>query len=152
LIGWLDSTVRFSVSRDSDVKWGCTPETREARTQSLNVTVLHESWRFHPLTLIHYAEACSVADELRRAGYSVRLAQFRGDSAWDFSREPLLLRLSDSAMLTAVQALTRTARRFLAPPQGQKCHFVPSRRGNTSWVHLSTWRMIGGSKMASRLL
>ena len=97
------------------MKWGCTPETREARRQSLNVTVLHESWRFHPLTLIHYAEACSVAEELRRAGYWVRLAQFRDDSAWDFSREPLLLRLSDSAMLTAVQALTRMARRFCGP-------------------------------------
>jgi D-alanine-D-alanine ligase-like ATP-grasp enzyme len=87
----------------------------KSRTQSLNVTVLHESWRFHPLALIHYAEACSVAAELRRAGYSVRLARFRDDSDWDLSREPLLLRLSDSVMLMAVQALTRMARPFFGP-------------------------------------
>lgn len=81
----------------------------------MNVTVLHDSRRLHPLALIHYIEACSVAEELRRAGYGVRLERFRDDSVSDLSRGPLLLRLSDPVMLAAVQALARAARPFLGP-------------------------------------
>ena len=81
----------------------------------LSVTVLRESWRLHPLSWIHRAEARSVAKELRRAGYAVRLARFRSDSVAQFSSEPLLLRVSDPVMFAAVKAFTRSGRPFLGP-------------------------------------
>jgi D-alanine-D-alanine ligase-like ATP-grasp enzyme len=81
----------------------------------LNVTVLRETWRPHPLAWIHRAEARSVAAELRRAGYAVRLVRFRADSISHPSPGLLLLRVSDPVMLAAVQTLTRAARPFIGP-------------------------------------
>jgi len=81
----------------------------------LNVTVLRESWHPHPLAWIHRAEARSIAEELRRGGYAVRLVRFQDDSVSDLSPGLLLLRISDPVMLAAVQMLTRAARPFLGP-------------------------------------
>jgi D-alanine-D-alanine ligase-like ATP-grasp enzyme len=81
----------------------------------LNVTVLRESWHPHPLAWIHRAEARSIAEELRREGYAVRLVRFQDDSVSDLSPGLLLLRISDPVMLAAVQMLTRAARPFLGP-------------------------------------
>lgn len=81
----------------------------------MNVTVLREFWRLHPLSWIHRAEARSVAEELRRAGYAVRLERFRNDSVSNLSSEPLLLRVSDPVMFAAGKALTRAERSFLGP-------------------------------------
>ena len=81
----------------------------------MNVTVLHESWRLHPLSWIHRAEARSVAEELRRAGYAVRLERFRSDCVSNLSSGPLLLRVSDPVMFAAAKALKDTARPFLGP-------------------------------------
>jgi D-alanine-D-alanine ligase-like ATP-grasp enzyme len=81
----------------------------------LNVTVLRESWHWHPLAWIHRAEARSFAEELRRAGYAVRLIRFRDDSVSGLPPGLLVLRVSDPVMLAAVQTLTRAARPFLGP-------------------------------------
>ena len=81
----------------------------------MNVTVLRESWHPHPLAWIHRAEARSIAEELRREGYAVRLVRFQDDSVSDLSPGLLLLRISDPVMLAAVQMLTRAARPFLGP-------------------------------------
>jgi D-alanine-D-alanine ligase-like ATP-grasp enzyme len=79
------------------------------------VTVLRESWQPHPLVWIHRAEARFFAEELRRAGYAVRLVRFRDDSIADLPSGLLVLRVSDPVMLAAVQTLTRAARPFLGP-------------------------------------
>jgi D-alanine-D-alanine ligase-like ATP-grasp enzyme len=81
----------------------------------LNVTVLRESWHWHPLAWIHRAEARSVAEELRRAGYAVQLIRFRDNSVSGLPPGLLLLRVSDPVMLVAVQTLTRATRPFLGP-------------------------------------
>jgi D-alanine-D-alanine ligase-like ATP-grasp enzyme len=81
----------------------------------LNVAVLRESWRPHPLAWIHRAEARSFAEELRRAGYTVRLVRFQSDSVSGLPTGTLLLRVSDPVMLAAVRTLTRAARPFLGP-------------------------------------
>jgi D-alanine-D-alanine ligase-like ATP-grasp enzyme len=81
----------------------------------MNVTVLRESWQPHPLTWIHRAEARFFAEELRRAGYAVRLVRFRDDSIADLPSGLLVLRVSDPVMLAAVQTLTRASRPFLGP-------------------------------------
>jgi D-alanine-D-alanine ligase-like ATP-grasp enzyme len=81
----------------------------------LNVAVLRESWRPHPLAWIHRAEARSLAEELRRAGYTVRLVRFQSDSVSGLPTGTLLLRVSDPVMLAAVWTLTRAARPFLGP-------------------------------------
>jgi D-alanine-D-alanine ligase-like ATP-grasp enzyme len=80
-----------------------------------NITVVHETWRPHPLAWIHRAEALSVAEELRRAGYAVQLALYLDDSVSNLSSGPMLLRLSDPVMRVAVQALTRAAKPFIGP-------------------------------------
>lgn len=82
---------------------------------SLNVTVLREAWRPHPLSWIHRAEARSIGEELRRAGYVVRLEQYRSDSVSKVPSGPLLLRMSDPVMFAAVQALTRVGIHYLGP-------------------------------------
>ena len=80
----------------------------------MNVTVLRESWRLHPLAWIHRAEARSIAEELRRAGHAVRLIRLQNSSLSDLG-PPLLLRVSDPVMLTLVQPLARAAKSYLAP-------------------------------------
>ena len=81
----------------------------------MNVTVLCESWRPHPLAWIHRAEARSVAAELRRAGHQVRLVKFRDDTVSSLPPGLLLLRVSDPVMLRAARALTRGTRLFIGP-------------------------------------
>ena len=81
----------------------------------MNVIVLRESWHWHPLAWIHRAEARAFAEELRRAGYAVRLVRFRDDSFSSLPPGLLVLRVSDPVMLAAVQTLTRAARLFLGP-------------------------------------
>jgi D-alanine-D-alanine ligase-like ATP-grasp enzyme len=81
----------------------------------LNVTVLRESWRLHPLAWIHRAEARSVAAELRRAGYRVQLVGFREDAVTGLPPGNLLVRVSDPMMFAVVQALGRAGRRFCGP-------------------------------------
>ena len=85
------------------------------RMATLDITVLYESWRLHPLAWIHRAEARSFAEELRRAGHSVRLVRLHADSISTLPPGPLLLRVSDPVMLGIVQTLTRAARPFLGP-------------------------------------
>jgi len=81
----------------------------------LKITVVHESWRAHPLAWIHRAEARSVAAELRAAGHEVRLACFREEAISDLSDGRLLLRVSDPVMLAASQVLLRSGKSYLGP-------------------------------------
>jgi hypothetical protein len=85
------------------------------RNRSLNLTVVRESWRLHPLSWIHRAEARALSGELRRAGYIVANRRFRNDGIFDLPSGPLLLRLSDPVMFAAVQALERAGRAFIGP-------------------------------------
>jgi D-alanine-D-alanine ligase-like ATP-grasp enzyme len=90
----------------------------------LNVTILRESWRPHPLAWIHRAEARSLAKELRRMGYAVRLVRFREDSVSALPAGLVLLRVSDPVMLAAAQALTQAGRPFCGPGTAvmQRCY------------------------------
>jgi hypothetical protein len=81
----------------------------------LNITVVRESWRLHPLAWIHRAEARSIAEELRRAGHTVRLVRLQNHSLSDLPPSLLLLRVSDPVMLLLVQALTRAGKFYLGP-------------------------------------
>jgi D-alanine-D-alanine ligase-like ATP-grasp enzyme len=81
----------------------------------LNITVVRESWRLHPLAWIHRAEARSIAEELRRAGHTVRLVRLQNHSLSDLPSSLLLLRVSDPVMLLLVQALTRAGKFYLGP-------------------------------------
>ena len=81
----------------------------------MNLTVLCDHWHLHPLAWIHRIEARSVATELKRLGYTVRLLPFRENRIADLLRGPLLLRLSDPVMLLATRALTTAARPFTGP-------------------------------------
>jgi D-alanine-D-alanine ligase-like ATP-grasp enzyme len=81
----------------------------------LTITVVRESWRLHPLTWIHRAEARSIAEELRRAGHDVRLIRLQTNSLSDLTSSLLLLRVSDPVMLMLVQALTRAGKFYLGP-------------------------------------
>jgi hypothetical protein len=88
---------------------------RERSDTFLNLTILCEAWRPHPLAWIHRAEARAVAEELRGAGYKVRLVRFHNNSIAGLVPGPLLLRLSDPLMLAAAHALARAGRPFLGP-------------------------------------
>jgi D-alanine-D-alanine ligase-like ATP-grasp enzyme len=81
----------------------------------VSVTVVYESWRPHPLAWIHRAEARSIAGELRRSGLAVELARWRENAAPSLPPGALLLRLSDSLMLSCAQALGRASVPFLGP-------------------------------------
>lgn len=81
----------------------------------LKITVVHESWRAHPLAWIHRAEARSVAAELRALGHQVRLARFHDNAVEDLYDAPILLRVSDPVMLVATQMLTRSGKSYLGP-------------------------------------
>jgi D-alanine-D-alanine ligase-like ATP-grasp enzyme len=80
----------------------------------VNVTVLRESWRPHPLAWIHRAEARSIAEEFRRAGHAVRLIRLQNNALSDLPLALLLLRVSDPVMLTLVQTLNG-AKSYLGP-------------------------------------
>ena len=70
----------------------------------MQICVVAEAWRAHPLAWIHRAEAASVAAELRRAGHAVTLIRYRGPGP--FPPGTPLLRLSDPVMLQATRALS----------------------------------------------
>jgi len=88
---------------------------RERSDTSLNLTILCDAWRPHPLAWIHRAEARAIAAELRGTGYKVRFVRFHNDSIAGLAPGPLLLRLSDPVMLAAAHALARAGRLFLGP-------------------------------------
>ena len=77
----------------------------------MNVTVVYESWRPHPLAWIHRSEARAIAAELRRSGRTVDLVRWRSS----LPRGPLLLRLSDPLMFAAAQEMERASIPFLGP-------------------------------------
>ena len=81
----------------------------------MNITVVRESWRLHPLAWIHRAEARFIAEELRLAGHTVRLIRLQNNSLSDLPLALLLLRVSDPVMLTLVQTLNG-AKSYLGPP------------------------------------
>lgn len=81
----------------------------------MSVTVVYESWRPHPLAWIHRAEARSIARELRRSGHAVDLVRLRENAVSSLPPGALLLRLSDSLMLSAAHALERAAIPFFGP-------------------------------------
>jgi len=81
----------------------------------VNVTVLYEPWRSHPLAWIHRIEARSIVTELERAGHAARLVRFRGSRIASLPPGPLLLRVSDPVMLHATHALTLAARPYAGP-------------------------------------
>jgi hypothetical protein len=81
----------------------------------VKLTVLHETWRLHPLAWIHRAEARGTAAELARAGHAASLVRYRESSIPSLPPGPLVLRVSDPVMLTATRALTRAGRGFLGP-------------------------------------
>jgi len=84
----------------------------------VNLTVLREPWRFHPLAWIHRIEARSIATELERAGHAVNFNLFRESRMASLPPGPLLLRVSDLVMLLATRALARAARSFSGPTAG----------------------------------
>jgi D-alanine-D-alanine ligase-like ATP-grasp enzyme len=79
------------------------------------ITILCEPWRAHPLAWIHRAEARSIAAELRRAGHSVRLAEYGEKSSYLPPSVRPLLRVSDKVMLEAARALTRASLPYIGP-------------------------------------
>lgn len=81
----------------------------------LNIAIVYESWRPHPLAWIHRAEARAIAEDLRRAGHEVRVVRYRDDAISELPPESLLLRLSDPIMLAGVRALTRADKPYLGP-------------------------------------
>ena len=81
----------------------------------ISITVVHDSWRPRPLAWIHRAEARSVAEELRNAGYAIRLVRYRADEIAGLPSGPMLLRLSDPVMCTATRVLTGTGTSFIGP-------------------------------------
>lgn len=81
----------------------------------MNLTVVYESWRPHPLAWIHRAEAGSIAAELRRAGHTIETVRLPTHSISSLGPEPLLLRLSDPVMRIAAQGLTCAGKFYLGP-------------------------------------
>jgi D-alanine-D-alanine ligase-like ATP-grasp enzyme len=90
----------------------------------LKVTVVYEAWRAHPLAWIHRAEARSLIEELRRAGYAVQAERLGHDATANSLAEALLLRLSDPVMRAAVQALTRARKTYFGPSDAvmERCY------------------------------
>ena len=81
----------------------------------MQITVLHEAWRPHPLAWIHRAEARELAAELQRAGHTVSLVRYSEALLSRPPGEALLLRLSDPLMLLATRAFEHAATPFLGP-------------------------------------
>jgi hypothetical protein len=96
-----------------------------------SITVLREAWRPHPLTWIHRAEAKSIAEELRRAGRTVALVEFREDAVSRLPPGPLLLCVSDPVMLYAATRLTCAALSYLGPGAAviERCYDKKRNRG-----------------------
>ena len=81
----------------------------------MELTVLYENWRLHPLTWIHRAEARGIAAELEHSGHAANLVRYHESRIAGLPPGPLLLRLSDPVMLAAARALTRAGCGFLGP-------------------------------------
>jgi hypothetical protein len=72
----------------------------------MEVAVIIEPWRAHPLAWIHRGEGRAIARELGQANRPVTVLPFRADRAAELPPGSLL-RLSDPAMFAAAQALGR---------------------------------------------
>jgi D-alanine-D-alanine ligase-like ATP-grasp enzyme len=81
----------------------------------MEVAVVIEPRRAQPLAWIHRREARAIAGELVRADHAVTQIEFRDDAVADLPPGPLLLRLSDPAMLAAARALGRAGIPYLGP-------------------------------------
>ena len=81
----------------------------------MEVAVVIEPRRAHPLAWIHRREARAIAGELARADHAVTQIEFRDDAVADLPPGPLLLRLSDPVMLVAARALGRAGISYLGP-------------------------------------
>jgi len=79
----------------------------------VQICVVAEPWRAHPLAWIHRAEARSIAAELRRADHEIRLTQYR--PGMSFPPGTPLLRLSDPVMVRAARALSDEGLPYIGP-------------------------------------
>src|SRR5689334_4598154 len=77
--------------------------------------VVHDSWRLHPLSWIHRAEARGIARELRRTGHAVRCAAIGRSAIAHASAGRGILRLSDPVMFEAVEALSSAGVPYIGP-------------------------------------
>jgi D-alanine-D-alanine ligase-like ATP-grasp enzyme len=77
------------------------------------LTVLIDPWRMHPLAWLHRAEAGAIIAELRAAGRAVEVRTFAREALPQGGR--ILLRLSDPAMVDAVQALAAAGIAYRGP-------------------------------------
>jgi D-alanine-D-alanine ligase-like ATP-grasp enzyme len=81
----------------------------------VNVTILCDRLRGHPLAWIHRAEARSIARELSDDGYKTNVVAFDPARVDAFVGESVLLRLSDPVMRIAAQTLTRASIAYVGP-------------------------------------
>jgi D-alanine-D-alanine ligase-like ATP-grasp enzyme len=79
----------------------------------VQICVVADPWRAHPLAWIHRAEARSIAAELRRAGHEITLTRYRRGEP--FAAGTPLLRLSDPVMLLATRALSDEGVAYIGP-------------------------------------
>jgi len=79
----------------------------------VQICVVAEPWRAHPLAWIHRAEARSIAAELASAGHDITLTNYRRDRP--FGAGIPLLRLSDPVMLGATRELTGRGVAYIGP-------------------------------------
>jgi len=79
------------------------------------ITILIDPPGPHPLAWIHRAEARAIARELRESARAVRLLPFPGQAIASGLQAPLLLRLSDPAMLAAVRCLEGAGIPYIGP-------------------------------------
>jgi len=95
---------------------------REPPALSSSLSVLIDPWRIDPLAWLHRVEAHAVVRELRSAGRSVEVFTFE-HGRWPRGRR-ILLRLSDPALLDAVQALQAAGIAYRGPGAGalERCY------------------------------
>jgi D-alanine-D-alanine ligase-like ATP-grasp enzyme len=81
----------------------------------MNLTILCDPVRAHPLAWIHRAEARSIARELDAHGYKTKIAAFDPARVGALTGETLLLRVSDPLMRIAVRTLSRASIAYHGP-------------------------------------
>jgi len=81
----------------------------------VNLTILCDRVRAHPLACIHRAEARSIARELDEHGYTPNIAAFNPTRVGALAGETPLLRLSDPMMRIAAQTLSRASIAYHGP-------------------------------------
>lgn len=77
------------------------------------LTILIDPWRVDPLAWLHRAEARAIVRELQAARRAVDVRAFDRDALQRVA--PILLRLSDPAMLDAVRAFTAAGINYCGP-------------------------------------